>query len=214
MAKKKAKAGLEADGKLHELYDYGGDEAVYYATDKNWIAGLDDDADTQLALIFEALNLEEATGEDQHGYPWVLTASIVPAYPGQKWMDKASASGAGDGIDDPVTALESSYQYGGGIPVTHDLLEIKGGGSDLNKFDRKQVQWRKSKETFGTVAAQRGPGTVFEYPMFAESDDAIAFAKELLKRAPALFGLIGFFLDRPINMAGETGWDTLRSQTE
>lgn len=50
------------------------------------------------------------------------------------------------------------------------------------------------------MAAQRGPGHVFKYPMFRSEDDAFEFSNEILKRAPAVFGMIGFLLDRPMTI--------------
>mgnify|MGYP001796550818 CR=1 FL=1 len=100
------------------------------------------------------------------------------------------------------------------MPVTHDLLSIKGGGSDISKFTAEQMTWKKEKAQYGTVAAQQGPGHVFRYPTFATGKDAFAFSNELLKRATAVFGMIGFFLDRPINMAGNSGWSVITEQSE
>src|SRR3990172_7021337 len=50
--------GLKNDGKLHEIM-----QGYYYATQENWVAGLDDDETIQLAVIAEIIDMLDATGE-------------------------------------------------------------------------------------------------------------------------------------------------------
>lgn len=207
MAKKKRDRLIE-DGKFHELY-----QGNYYATSPRWIAGLDD-KEVQLALYLEIVDMIDATGEEEEfgEYPFNAEISIVVAYPGPSWLEKAEQST--QPAKNAEGALEASHGYGGGVPITHDLLSIKGGGSDISKFTAEQMTWKKEKVEHGTVAAQQGPGSVFKYPMFATEEDALEFSNEILKRATAVFGMIGFFLDRPINMAGNDGWSVIKEQSE
>lgn len=207
-----AKGDLIEDGKFHELYT-----GNYYATSKRWIAGIEGDEEIQLALYLEIVDMLEATGEDKfQDWPLLFEMEVMVAYPGPKWLEQA-ASCCGDPRLEatPERALEMSHSYGGGIPVTHILLhEISGGGSDIEKFSRKEVRWVTEKPTHGTVAAQRGPGRKFDYPTFREEDVALRFADELLKRADPLFGMVGVFLDRPINMVGDDGWKVIAEQSK
>ena len=206
---KKTKKRLEEDGKLHELYT-----GKYYATRKNWIAGLDDDKEVQLALFLEIIDMADATGEEQfEDYPFAFEYEIVVAYPGPEWMAKVERSTSP--AETPEMALETSQSYGGGVPITHKMMGIEGGGMDLKRFTADQMTWKKETVTHGTVAAQRGPGTVFRYPMFATEDDAYEYALELFKTADVVMGvMIGFLLDAPINMMGNTGWETIQEQSK
>lgn len=214
------KGRLQEDGQLHELYGYDSEKALY-ATDPDWIAGVGD-VEVQLALVFELMDMLEATGEEKEfeDCPIAIEAYIMVAYPGAAWMMEADTESRLDEVPPEnvaQAALEMSKQYGGGVPVFHILLdEIKGGGSDIARFrDREDVCWKTTKVSHGTVAAQRGPGAKFRYPMFANFDVAREFAEELMKRAPAMMRVkIGFILDRPINMAGEPGWNTIEKQMQ
>lgn len=210
MAKKTKQQRLEEDGKLHELYT-----GQYYATKKNWIAGLDDDKEVQLALYLEIIDMAEATGEEEEfgEYPFAFEYEIMVAYPGPEWMEKVEHSTSR--AESPEMALETSHGYGGGVPITHKMMGIEGGGMDLKRFTAEQMTWKKEKVTHGTVAAQRGPGHIFRYPMFATEEDAYEFALELFKTADVVMGvMIGFILDQPINMMGNTGWETIQEQAK
>jgi len=202
----KREGGLLGDGKFHEII-----QGYYYATQENWVAGLDDDETIQLAVIAEVMDMYEATGDAEfEQYPFNLEVSIVVAYPGPAWLAKAEESGEGSG--DPAGALFDSYHYGGGVPIIHDLLSIEGGGADLDRWSARKMMWVRKKADYGTVAAQQGPGTIFEYPQFRDEKTALEFVNELLKRVPAVMMMIGFFLDRPINMKGDLGWSVIQGQ--
>jgi len=198
---------LIADGKFHQIM-----EGHYYATRKDWIAGVGpDDREVQLALYLEITDMYEATGEKEfEQWPYLFEASVVVAHPGPKWLKDANSE-----LEGEEGRLFDSYSYGGGVPVTHILLqEISGGGSNISQFGPRSAKWVVKRASHGTVAAQYGKDTEFKYPQFKSDDVALRFAKELLKRATALFGMIGFYMDRPINLAGETGWDRLQKQSE
>lgn len=205
---------LIEDGKFHEIYT-----GNYYATERGWRVGLgDQDLDIQLALYLDITDMLEATGEKEfEDWPLNMEISLVVARPGPLWLEKAlgSGSGADSGEISEEQALEESYRYGGGIPVTHILLdEISGGESNTTKFSRDEVKWVTKPVTHGTIAAQRGKGYKFRYPMFREDDVALRFAEELLKRADGLFGMVGFHLDRPVNMVGDDGWSMIAEQSK
>jgi len=45
--------------------------------------------------------------------------------------------------------------------------------------------------------------------MFETEEEALAFCRERIGILPAVFGLIGFYLDLPVNRLGNTGWDQI-----
>jgi hypothetical protein len=183
---------LISDGKFHEIL-----EGHHYATQKSWIAGFGpDDREVQLALYLEIIDMYDATGDKKfEKWPIALDTSIVVAYPGPKWLKQAQAE-----THDEEGDLYDSYSYGGGVPVTHTLMGITGGDFDLSKFGSKDVKWAAEKP--------------YKRAYFKKFDVALRFANELLKNAPAVFGMIGFILDRPVNMAGDDGWSVISKQAK
>lgn len=49
-----------------------------------------------------------------------------------------------------------------------------------------------------------------EMPCFATAEEARAFCMSAAEMLPAFFGMVGFFLDKPVNLMGETGWQYIR----
>jgi len=48
-----------------------------------------------------------------------------------------------------------------------------------------------------------------EMPCFETKEEALAFCRERISILPAVFGLIGFYLDLSVNRLGNTGWDQI-----
>jgi hypothetical protein len=200
--------GLVADGKVHQA---GPD--LYYATQEHWVVGFGEEEQpmTQLALVFEVLDMLEATGEEEfEKFPLNVEASLMIACPGYGACKEAHSEYTPD--TNPEGALFDVYQYFGGVPVTHHLLGIRAAGTGLKRLPASEVIWKEAKAEYGTVAAQRGPGAVFRYPMFATEDAALQYIDLLAKRAPGLMATSGFILDMPVNLMGETGWNVLEKQ--
>ena len=70
------------------------------------------------------------------------------------------------------------------------------------------------KSDFGTVAAQYGQGYEFKYLQFKTEDACEKYVNFLVEnRADCLMGMmIGFILDAPINMVGDSGWSVIEKQ--
>jgi len=56
------------------------------------------------------------------------------------------------------------------------------------------------------------PGGI-EMPLFKTKQEAKEFCESKLPVIPAVFGLIGLFLDAPLNRLGESGWDLIKYMT-
>ncbi len=187
-----------------------------YATAKSWVFGLDDEKQRQFGILFEIINMDEATGEKEFkDYPFLVSASIV--------ADKCHRSfNEMDESCKPTKAslLYDAVSYMGGVPVDHILVDAVKSGSEpkdlsafdsiANQFTSRQAIVKGQTADFGTVAAQRGRGVKHQYLQFKTESDAERFVDILLGRAGAIGMMIGFILDRPINMIGETGWSVIR----
>lgn len=165
-------------------------------TDNDWKAGLDDDKEIELALVCEALDLRDIDrGHEDDVYPVVMECSILvnPKHMSKKYKQRAKESMGGDTIFD-------LHGYGGGVPVT-DFLEGTEGSAKSDVDNEVRTQ---GHATFGNEIKVRH---------FRETDDALQYAEDVYKHnATALFGLIGFKLDQPVNRMGTTGWEIIKSQ--
>lgn len=196
---------------LIELYEDDG--GLYYVTEDSWHFGLDDDEQHQFGVIFEIINMYDATGEDEfEDFPYLVEASIVGNDPSPEFAEEGGAR-----ADDNLSLVEGAYRYGGGVPITHTLMDgiatggSKGLGPLLKGIDKDDYKIEETEAKYGTVAAQRGPGSVNEYPVFRTDEAAKQYVQNIVDsgRLNALGMMIGFILDRPINMMGESGWRTM-----
>ena len=187
-----------------------------YSTSKNWTFGLGDDESRQFGIMFEVIDMDEATGEPEFkDYPFVVSASIVADKPHESFnegMDEGYKPTKSD-------LLYNTMSYMGGVPVDHtlsDAIKNSDESEHLNAFDSLSSKFSVNEATvrgetpkYGTVAAQRGPLVEHRYLQFKTQDAAEKYVKLLLDRAGCLGMMIGFILDRPVNMVGETGWDVI-----
>lgn len=100
------------------------------------------------------------------------------------------------------------------IEDTHASLEdLKGDAFEAlsKQFTAEEASVFRIKSQWGTVAAQQGPGTEHKYLRFATEAAARKYVQLLSKRASAMGIMVGFILDRPINMMGETGWKQVQT---
>ena len=165
-------------------------------TNPDWNAGLAK-KEVNLALVCETYNLQDVEeGHDNDLYPVVMECSIIvhPKHMSKKYKNDAKRSMDGDTIFDMAS-------YGGGIPVT-DFLE--GTKSSHAKSSVDSELRTQKHATFGREIKVRH---------FRDEDDALQYADDVYKHnAGALFGLVGFKLDQPINRIGNTGWDKIKQQ--
>lgn len=200
---------------LQEIYE-DGDRALLYVTQPSWTFGLDDGDQQQFGVLFEIIDMYDATGEEEfENYPFVVEASIVAHEPSQEFAEDAGVDLSPDDYGYNLALIEMAYQYGGGVPITHIIQDEISKGSDkglqplLKGIPKRDYDIVEVTPQFGTVAAQRGPGTRQETVHFADYDAARKYVENMLSRLDALGVMIGFILDRPINMMGEPGWSTM-----
>lgn len=198
--------------KFEEIYP-GSDDVKIFATSKNWKVGLSDALDEPLdipvGLYCSAINMYEATGEKEFKqYPYYIEIEIMAAKPHKSFYE-------GEGTPDALSLIEDTHSYMGGVPVTHQFISTDGLNKKLmDNLKSKDAKIRTETPTFGTVAAQRGRGAEFSYPVFKTAEAAEKFLKDLVRSyGDVIMGMmVGFILDGPINMIGETGWSVIEHQ--
>lgn len=198
--------------KFEEIYP-GSDDVKIFATSKNWRIGLSDNLDEPLdipvGLYCSAINMYEATGEKQFkAYPYYIEIEIMVAKPNKKFYE-------GDGEPDALSLIEDTHSYMGGVPVTHHFIRTDAINKKLiEKLKSKDAKIMTENPQFGTVAAQLGRGAEFSYPVFKTAEGAEKFLKDLVRSyGDVMLGMmVGFILDGPINMVGETGWSVMEYQ--
>jgi hypothetical protein len=161
-----------------------------------------------LVLLMEVLNMEEITGEEEfQDYPYLVSVSLMVARPHKSFYD-------GEGKPSKSELLYYCHQYMGGVPFDHELIRIDSLNNNImGELKAKQAKIKTTKHDYGTIAAQEGKGSSFSYPMFKDSESAYEFGKQLIEAyGDTLLGLVGFILDKPINLVGETGWGVLKKQ--
>jgi hypothetical protein len=169
-------------------------EYITGITRKDWICGTDFYDRIQLVALFEVYDEgDDDCSGDEEEYPIVVHASIVvhPKFFSQKYIDGFfEEEYLIDGKYSPYNALWDAYSYGGGIPINIESV------SSAAKCDVP------SSDDYGSRR-------------FKDGGDAEKYIKEVYcKNITATMGLIGFTLDRSINMIGTTGWDIVRNMTE
>jgi len=169
--------------KTTELYGH------IYVTDQNFKFELEDDQRRQFGVLFEALDMFGCCGEGPESHPYILTSGIY-AHKIHQDFDETE-DGSSKGLD----LLLDCKGYIGGVPV--DLIEPINNGSDeiLEVFQEDEV-----------VRDENGD------LRFKTEQDVLKVVEFIIKTRIGCLGMmIGFILDRPLNMIGNTGWDIVKN---
>ena len=158
--------------------------------DKDWNAEIGD-KEINLGLVCEATDMESAVGgfeDDKYPIRLGCTVMVSPKDMSPRFKDKVNT------YSDETPNIFDVYEYGGGVPATRFLEGITGSEKTTAKCVQRDDEWGKR--------------------MWCESEeDALQYAKDIYQSdAQAMFGLIGFLLDQPVNRIGNTGWDVVEQQ--
>lgn len=198
---------LTKQPKLTEAETDWGSRLFKYVTSKQFTFSLDDNKSRQFGVLFEILDMKDATGEPEYKD----TPYLVGAYIMADKCDKRFYEGTGKA--DWFGTIIDCNQYMGGVPVDHILTEELGNANELfTQFNATEAVLATASENFGTYAAQHGKGEEFNYLKFRTIEAAERFVELLKARTPLLSNIIEMILDRPINMAGDTGYSVLAKQ--
>lgn len=203
--------------KITTLFE-GDENWIAYVENPSWRFGLDDAVDRQFGLVVEAIDLAASGAlEDESEFPIIVEISIVAHDPSKHYREKKFGGWEGIKAGDRRALIEAAYNYGGGVPVTHILHDVQAPGKRkgltgaLEGVDPQSYKVFDRVAAFGTVAAQRGK-TNYAFPRFRvrEWDDLEIYVGNMIDRAAVLGIMIGFILDKPINLAGHDGWSVMR----
>ena len=171
---------------IEEVTDTG-----VWMTDPSWTCILEEN-DIHLGLYVEIIDLRGYdSSEDEKEYPFLANASVmvIPEEASPEFLDDVRSG------DDFEPDANDILHYGGGVPASNFLEGIHGGpDSDVPSILKKDRFGRKNR-------------------YFKTYEDAEQYTKEVYaSNAHAMFGLIGFLLDQPINLMGNDGWSIIRLQ--
>lgn len=188
-------------------------ETRLYATDPNWICGIEDDERVQLGIYAQIENYREAGWEDMpESHPIGVSFCVVTHKPKLNaaaiqcctgFTDEHIAEITGDARQE--LARETLLEYQGGVPADRMLYH------GIRRSDES--------DAFGALVERyEGKAKVIEAPpgrhtlAFAEWEDAEDCARFVIEnRADVFCAMIGFFLDAPINPVGQDGWSMIRA---
>lgn len=193
--------------KLKDLCDYGYETKMLATND--WTCEIDGE-EVPVGLLISITDMYEATGEPEFKqYPFITSVEIMALNPSPDIDSQIKETGmTGEDI------IPDVHAYCGGVNIEHLLLQTDAINENLmGELKAKSAKLVTVKSDFGTFAAQFGKGSELTYPQFKTEAAAKAFVTQLVKKyANVHMSLIGFVLDRPVNMAGNTGWNTLETQ--
>ena len=175
------------------------DDNTIYIDDPSFTCELDDGKKVYLGLMCEAFDLREI--DDRHDddpYPVVVETQVVVA-PRSLDSSYLKVANEGEGLDlnNDEIKVYVSYRYSGGVPV--NMESIKGSVKSTVDSEVRTINHR----LYGEMKTR----------YFRTIEDALAYARKVYAHnCKALFGLIGFYLDRTLNLAGTTGWDIIQLQ--
>lgn len=193
-----------------EEIDFGTDDVIFFVTSPSWNVQLGDiDKDVPVGLYCSAIDMYEATGENEFKqYPYYIEIEIMAAHPSKKFYE-------GEGKPNQIGLIWDTHSYMGGVPVTDKFLSVDESNKKIiDQLKSKDAKVIVEEPQYGSVAARRGRGTEFSYPVFKTREAAEKFLKDLVEEyADLIMGImVGFMLDMPINMVGDDGWSIIEKQ--
>lgn len=190
------------DGKLPEGEVFDLSEYLFAITKKDWVCGTDYNPNIQMVAIFEIIDRDEydlMDEDDNPDFPYIVETSIF-AHPksfSKKFMDNFAERDViedNDGKYPIYYALYDAYMYMGGIHVNPETVQ----GAHKSDVETELVERERGK-----------------FRHFKSFEDAEKYVKDVyIHNMEAIMGLIGFYLDRPWNMLGSTGWDSIYTMTQ
>jgi len=176
------------------------DDNIIYIDDPSFTCELEDGRKVYLGLVCEAIDLQELSDEyDDDPYPVMLQTQVVvaPKSLSKEFLEEAKKSVFDYELENDGVKVYIAYSYAGGVPV--NLEGIKGSAtSNVDSEVRTS-----SHPIYGEIKTR----------YFRSVKDALQYAKDVYAHnCRALFGLIGLYLDRRLNLIGTTGWDIIQLQ--
>lgn len=183
-------------------------EGRYFYTSAPWSCELDDYKRVPIGLHLEVINMYDSGCVEEDAAPWYFSINICAVMPHESF-DETEYKHAG-----PLTLVDDCMNYMGGVPVDDKLLSLDALNERIiDDLKARDAVIHTRKQDYGTVAAREGKNYTFTYPSFTNEEACLAFADAIIREyGGVLMTLVGFTLDRPINMVGDTGWSVIEKQ--
>ena len=184
------------------------DDSKLYVTSKSFHFELDDEKPRQFGIVFETLDMYEATGEEEFkDYPYVVSIGIVADKP-HKSFDESGGNPC------QVSLLGDCLGYMGSISVDHVLVNGTKSNAEKgeNGFEAMASNFTVLEATVKTYKS------IFErdekYLSFKTEEAAQKFIDLVILHRLSVLMLVGFILDQPVNRIGETGWGQITTMVK
>jgi hypothetical protein len=180
--------------KIKCIFDDGNQFKQYYKT--GWQCGVGDD-DVPMTIVVEVINMLDAAGEKEYeNYNYVFSIGLL-----NKNIHKTVLDGVADGDDFVPGVYDIAGHYGLNCYVDQQLL-------DMDMINKNLMGELKITDACTADYKCRFTGKTKQTLHFKTDDAAFSFAEKLINNyGDVIMTLIGFTLDRPINLAGNTGWE-------
>lgn len=180
---------------IKKIYDDSYQYSQYHK--KGWHCSIGDN-DVPLTFVLEITDMYEATGDESYkDYNYVATLGLVNLNIHESVQSKVS-----DGETYDLSALLG--YYGMNCYLDGKIMQIDEDNQRL--FEKLPI----SKACLSTYVC-RFSGKNKQYLKFKTFEDAKAFNESLIEAySQVIMGLVGFYLDNPINLVGTTAWDQTR----
>lgn len=174
---------------IKKIYDNGYNLEQYYK--EGWYCGVDE-SEVPMTLVVEVTNMYDATGDDDYkDYPIVFTIGMI-----NKNIHESIDCDSEDRTLEDIISYYGMNMYLDDVIYNMDTANKKiRDGLTINKASISSYE-------------NRFNGDQQEFLKFKNEDDAFKFAEKLVKEyGDVIMCLIGFYLDRPVNLVGNTGWE-------
>ena len=181
------------------------DDSKLYVTSKSFCFELDDEKQRQFGIVFETLDMYDATGEEKFkDYPYLVSIGIVADKP-HKSFDESGGNPC------QVSLLGDCLGYMGSISVDHVLVNGTKSNAEKgeNGFEAMASNFSVNEatvKTYKNMNEQDEP-----YLSFKTEEAAQKFIDLVILHRLSVLMLVGFILDQPVNRAGETGWKQIKT---
>lgn len=151
-----------------------------------------------IGVVAEIMDLREIDSKyDDEPYPIIIEFSIVSLKLHKDYIKELN-------IEESLRnnknyLIYESYRYSGGVPI--NIESVKSNKEDFSGID-SEIRTQKHR-LYGEIKVRN----------FRNYESAERFIKQVAtERVVSVFSLCGFYLDRPVNLVGNMGWDIIGLQ--
>lgn len=167
------------------------DDNTIYVTNENFKLYLDDDIPHQFGVLFKIYDSSDFDDYNNKNYPFIIDSGII--------VDNPHSSFNEDEYSNHISTIMDCDAYMGTVPIVNFINKCV---SSPNKDAFNElVEYFSIKEC--SIVDKN-------YLQFSTIESCHKYIDFIIKnRLRSLPISVGFILDQPLNMLGETGWDTI-----